>query len=182
MSKQIHNQPQMHPMIRYCIPHFRHMIQLLPPIDFEYRAIFRQNVPAQPRADARQRFHEAWHRIDRGGPVLAEVPAMRHIDKGRKLNHRLAAGPLPQRKARLDRRQEDVVAERRHFAMALLHSGVDSAVMALWLGHETMDTIQMYLHASLELKQQALDKTTPVNGRPGRYQPDDALLAFLTSL
>jgi site-specific recombinase XerD len=71
---------------------------------------------------------------------------------------------------------------RHSAAMALLHSGVDSAVIALWLGHETMDTIQMYLHASLELKQQALDKTTPVNGRPGRYQPDDALLAFLKSL
>lgn len=71
---------------------------------------------------------------------------------------------------------------RHSAAMALLHSGGDSAVIALWLGHETMDTIQMYLHASLELKQQALDKTTPVNGRPGRYQPDDALLAFLKSL
>jgi site-specific recombinase XerD len=71
---------------------------------------------------------------------------------------------------------------RHSAAMALLHSGVDSAVIALWLGHETMDTIQMYLHASLELKQQALDKTTPVNGRPGRYRPDDNLLAFLKSL
>jgi site-specific recombinase XerD len=71
---------------------------------------------------------------------------------------------------------------RHSAAMALLHSGVDSAMIALWLGHETMDTIQMYLHASLELKQQALDKTTPVNGRPGRYQPDDDLLAFLKNL
>jgi integrase/recombinase XerD len=71
---------------------------------------------------------------------------------------------------------------RHSAAMALLHSGVDSAMIALWLGHETMDTIQMYLHASLELKQQALDKTTPVNGRPGRYQPADDLLAFLKSL
>ena len=71
---------------------------------------------------------------------------------------------------------------RHSAAMALLQSGVDSAVIALWLGHETMDTIQMYLHASLELKQQALDKTTPVNGRAGRYRPDDALLAFLKSL
>jgi site-specific recombinase XerD len=71
---------------------------------------------------------------------------------------------------------------RHSAAMALLHSGVDSAVIAMWLGHETMDTIQMYLHASLELKQQALDKTTPVNGQPGRYQPDDDLLAFLKSL
>jgi len=71
---------------------------------------------------------------------------------------------------------------RHSAAMALLHSGVDCAVIALWLGHESMDTTQMYLHASLELKQQALDKTTPVNGRPGRYQPDDDLLAFLKSL
>ncbi|MFQ5937095.1 MAG: tyrosine-type recombinase/integrase [Acidiferrobacterales bacterium] len=71
---------------------------------------------------------------------------------------------------------------RHSTAMALLHSGVDCAVIALWLGHETMDTTQMYLHASLELKQQALDKTTPVHGRPRRYQPDDDLLAFLKSL
>jgi integrase/recombinase XerD len=66
--------------------------------------------------------------------------------------------------------------------MALLHSGVDCAVIALWLGHESMDTTQLYLYASLELKQQALDKTTPVNGRPGRYQPDDELFAFLKGL
>ena len=71
---------------------------------------------------------------------------------------------------------------RHSAAMALLHSGVDSAVIAMWLGHESMDTIQMYLHASLELKQQALDKTTPVHGSPGRYQPDDNLLAFLKGL
>ena len=71
---------------------------------------------------------------------------------------------------------------RHSAAMALLHSGVDSAVIAMWLGHESMDTIQMYLHASLALKQQALDKTTPVTGSPGRYQPDDSLLAFLKGL
>jgi integrase/recombinase XerD len=66
--------------------------------------------------------------------------------------------------------------------MALLHSGVDGAVIALWLGHESMDTTQMSLHASLELKPQALAKTTPVNGQPGRYRPDDDLLAFLKRL
>ena len=71
---------------------------------------------------------------------------------------------------------------RHSAAMALLHSGVDSAVIAMWLGHESMDTIQMYLLASLELKQQALDKTMPVNGSPGHYQPDDNLLAFLKGL
>jgi site-specific recombinase XerD len=71
---------------------------------------------------------------------------------------------------------------RHSAAMALLHSGIDSAVIALWLGHESMDTTQIYLHASLELKQQALDKTTPTTGHPGRYQPDDQLMAFLKSL
>jgi integrase/recombinase XerD len=71
---------------------------------------------------------------------------------------------------------------RHSAAMALLHSGIDSAVIALWLGHESMDTTQIYLHASLELKQQALDKTTPATGHPGRYQPDDQLMAFLKSL
>jgi hypothetical protein len=65
--------------------------------------------------------------------------------------------------------------------MALLHSGIDCAVLALWLGHEAWDTTPMYLHASLELKQQALEKTTPVHGRPGRYRPDDELLRFLKS-
>jgi hypothetical protein len=66
--------------------------------------------------------------------------------------------------------------------MTRLHSGVDSAVIALWLGHETMDTMQGYLQARRELKPQALAKTTPVHGKAGRYQPDDDLLAFLKSL
>jgi integrase/recombinase XerD len=71
---------------------------------------------------------------------------------------------------------------RHSAAMALLHSGVDCAVIALWLGHESMDTTQRYLHASLELKQQALENTTLVTGQPGRYRPDDELLAFLKTL
>ena len=53
---------------------------------------------------------------------------------------------------------------RHSAAMELLQSGVDCAVIALWLGHESMDTTQIYLHASLELKERALEKTTPFNG------------------
>lgn len=71
---------------------------------------------------------------------------------------------------------------RHSAAMELLQSGVDSAVIALWLGHESMDTTQIYLHASLELKERALEKTTPINGRTGRYRPDDDLMAFLKGL
>jgi site-specific recombinase XerD len=66
--------------------------------------------------------------------------------------------------------------------MTLLHSGVDCAVIAMWLGHESMETTQIYLHASLEIKQQALDRTTPLSDAHGRYRPDDALLAFLKTL
>jgi site-specific recombinase XerD len=71
---------------------------------------------------------------------------------------------------------------RHTAAMELLHHGVDRTVIALWLGHEKVETTQIYLHASLEIKEQALEKTAPVNGTPGRYRPDDELLAFLKGL
>jgi site-specific recombinase XerD len=66
--------------------------------------------------------------------------------------------------------------------MDLLQSGVDRSVIALWLGHESMETTQMYLDANLELKEKVLAKTAPFNVPPGRYRPDDRLLAFLKSL
>jgi site-specific recombinase XerD len=66
--------------------------------------------------------------------------------------------------------------------MRLLHAGVDTSVIALWMGHEQAETTQIYLHADLELKEKALAKTTPANTKPGRYQPPDQLLAFLESL
>src|ERR1019366_8160934 len=68
---------------------------------------------------------------------------------------------------------------RHSTAMNLLEHGVDCSVIALWLGHESMDTTQIYLHASLELKEKALAKTEPFRGRPRRYRPPDQLLAFL---
>ena len=67
--------------------------------------------------------------------------------------------------------------------MELLQAGVDRSVIALWLGHESVETTQIYLDANLALKEQALAKTTPANVRhTGRYRPDDQLLAFLKSL
>lgn len=71
---------------------------------------------------------------------------------------------------------------RHTSAMMLLHAGVDTTVIALWLGHETTRTTQIYLHADLTLKERALARTTPPHTRPGRYLAPDALLAFLASL
>jgi integrase/recombinase XerD len=73
-------------------------------------------------------------------------------------------------------------ALRHTAAMRLLHAGVDTSVIALWLGHEQADTTQIYLHADLELKEKALARTAPANTKPGRYKPPDQLLAFLESL
>lgn len=89
-----------------------------------------------------------------------------------------AAGRCPSLKAK------NVTAHtlRHTAAMRLLHAGVDTSVIALWLGHEQADTTQIYLHADLELKEKALARTTPPNTKPGRYQPPDQLLAFLESL
>ena len=71
---------------------------------------------------------------------------------------------------------------RHTTAMDLLHEGCEQCVIALWLGHESIETTQVYLDADLEMKQRILDKTTPPSGKPGRYRPDDKLLAFLKSL
>lgn len=71
---------------------------------------------------------------------------------------------------------------RHTAAMELLQSGVDRAVIALWLGHESVETTQIYLDADLALKEQILARTKPLNGKPGRYKPDDKLLTFLKGL
>jgi site-specific recombinase XerD len=71
---------------------------------------------------------------------------------------------------------------RHTTAVSLLQAGCDRSVIALWLGHESIETTQMYLDADLEMKERALAKTTPLRASPGRYRPDDALLAFLNGL
>ncbi len=71
---------------------------------------------------------------------------------------------------------------RHTAAMQLLHAGIDSTVIALWLGHERVETTQIYLHADLQLKEKALARTKPPDAKPGRYRPPDTLLAFLEAL
>jgi site-specific recombinase XerD len=71
---------------------------------------------------------------------------------------------------------------RHTAAMRLLLAGNDVTVIALWLGHEQITTTNIYLHADMTHKQKAIDRTRPITAKPGRYQPSDALLAFLEGL
>ncbi len=64
----------------------------------------------------------------------------------------------------------------------MLQARVDRSIIALWLGHESIETTQVYVEATLAMKEEALARTTPHNGKPGRYKAEDSLLAFLDSL
>ena len=90
----------------------------------------------------------------------------------------VAAGRCPS----LATKRVGVHTLRHTCAMNLLQSGADLATIALWLGHEDLRTVQIYLHADLTLKERALARTTPPDTHPGRYQPPDTLLAFLEGL
>jgi len=71
---------------------------------------------------------------------------------------------------------------RHSTAMHLFQAGVDMAVIALWLGHESLETTHVYVEADLATKQRALDKLAPMPGTPARFHADDKLLAFLAAL
>jgi integrase/recombinase XerD len=71
---------------------------------------------------------------------------------------------------------------RHTAAMELLQAGVDRSLIALWLGHDSVETTQIYLDADLALKEKVLAKITPIKAKKGRYRPDDKLLGFLKNL
>jgi integrase/recombinase XerD len=71
---------------------------------------------------------------------------------------------------------------RHTAAMRLLQAGVDTSVIALWLGHEQIETMHIYLHADLAIKERALARTAPADAKPSRYRPPDSLLAFLEAV
>jgi site-specific recombinase XerD len=100
------------------------------------------------------------------------------------IEHRLAHYARRAADSCLSLRSKTITAHvlRHTTAMRLLHAGVDTSVIALWLGHESVDTTQIYLHADLNLKEQALARTRPPNGRTSRYRPPDSLLAWLEQL
>jgi site-specific recombinase XerD len=109
----------------------------------------------------------------RGGPLSRD--SVEHIV-------RKHAGAAAQYCPSLQHKRVSPHVLRHSAAMDLLQHGVDSAVIALWLGHESVETTQVYLHADMQMKEKALEKTSPANVPVGRYRPDDALLAFLEGL
>ena len=120
--------------------------------------------------------------VERGGqPDDVVFPT----NRGRGLSHDALAQRLTLYASRCPRLAGRTITPhvlRHTAAMRLLHAGVDTTVIALWLGHESVVTTQIYLRADMELKQRALDRTAPTGAQPGRYQPPDQLLAFLEAL
>jgi len=131
-------------------------------------AVLKAWIREQGREDSKTLFPSS-----RGGPLSADG-----------VQHLLARHVARARKSCASLRNKRVSPHvlRHAAAMELLQAGVDRAVIALWLGHESVETTQIYLDADLALKEQALAKTNPVKGAPKRYQPDDELLAFLKEL
>jgi len=127
----------------------------------------------------------AWLRERQGKPDEPLFPSMRRGPLSRDAVERLVAkhAATAQRICPSINRKKVTPHTLRHSAaMNLLHHGVDRTVIALWLGHESVETTQIYLHADLRLKEKALARTTPLGIEPGRYKPDDQLLAFLETL
>jgi site-specific recombinase XerD len=127
----------------------------------------------------------AWLRERRGSPQDPLFPSTRGGFLSRDAVERLVA----KHAAEAHRQNPSFIPKKvsphvlRHTtAMELLQHGVDRSVIALWLGHEGVETTEMYLHADMRLKEQALLRTTPLGTKPGRYHPDDQLLTFLESL
>jgi integrase/recombinase XerD len=110
----------------------------------------------------------------RQGPALSPDAVQARIAK----YHQLAAEHCPS----LTSKNISPHTLRHTTAMALLHAGVDLAVIALWMGHENIRSTQAYLHADLELKERALARTSPPGSPATRYQPADPLLTFLENL
>jgi integrase/recombinase XerD len=128
---------------------------------------------------------QTWLRERQGQPNDPLFPTSR----GRSLSRDAVAWLLTKHAATAQRHCPSISAKtitphvlRHSAAMRLLHAGVDTSVIALWLGHEKTDTVQIYLHADLALKERALARTTPHDATPGRYRPPDTLLAYLETL
>lgn len=127
----------------------------------------------------------AWMRERRGGPDDPLFPTRRggalsrDALEGLVRRHGAAAGRTC---ATLSGKRLSPHVLRHSTAMELLRHGVDQSVIALWLGHERVETTQVYIHADMRLKERAVERMAAPDAKPGRYRPDDELLAFLEAL
>jgi len=119
---------------------------------------------------------------DAGAPVFPSLRGGRlsrdGVERILQKHFEVARGHCPS----LQRKHVSPHVLRHSAAMDLLEHGVDRSVIALWLGHESVETTQIYLHADLRRKERALARTPALHAKPGRYKPADELLAFLESL
>ncbi len=128
---------------------------------------------------------EAWLRERRGGNDQPLFPTMRGDRLSRDaLEHLVRRHTLTASVSRPSLASKRVSPHtlRHSTAMELLQHGVDQSVIALWLGHESVETTQIYLHADMRMKEKALSLIAPPAASPGRYRPDDKLLVFLEAL
>lgn len=127
----------------------------------------------------------AWLREQETHPTHALFPNARGMTLSRDGVEYLLAKHLAKARNQcpsLNAKRVTVHALRHTAAMTLLQHGVDRSIIALWLGHESMETTQVYLHADLQLKERALSRTEPFAGQSRRFRPSDKLLAFLQDL
>jgi len=127
----------------------------------------------------------AWRRETGGAPETPLFPSARGGVLSRDAVEKLVAKHAKTAERRcpsLKRKNVTPHTLRHSAAMSLLQHGVDRSVIALWLGHESVETTQLYLHADVGMKERALARTDPFATKPGRFRPDDVLLAFLEGL
>lgn len=142
----------------------------------------RRDTPLQKATAALLR---SWLNERRGGPDDVVFPSRRGGRLSPDAVQRLIAKHVTTARARcpnLDAKRISTHNLRHSCAMDLLRHGTDAAVLAMWLGHEKLESVNAYIHADPTLKQRALDRRVPPTTRPGRYKPPDKLLAFLESL
>jgi site-specific recombinase XerD len=128
---------------------------------------------------------EAWLAERRAGPDDPVFPSARGVSLSADALEALVARHVATASATcpsLDGRSITPHTLRHTAAMDLLRRGVDLTVIALWLGHESIETTQIYLHADMRLKERALGHVDPSGDLPARFRPSDSLLAFLESL
>ncbi|HJY86501.1 MAG TPA: tyrosine-type recombinase/integrase [Candidatus Acidoferrales bacterium] len=141
-----------------------------------------RSTPLRPET---ARMLDAWLRERQGSPEDPVFPSIRGGRLSRDAIERLITKYVHRAEpacSSLNRKNVSPHVLRHAAAMDLLHHGVDRSVIALWLGHESVETTQMYLHADMRLKEKALSRTAPLGVKPARFRPDDKLVAFLEGL